>query len=88
LLAAGLAAAAANIIGRLFMAVFSPSFFDVVPMASFFFLCGVMFTTLQRLGLKPGWVLRQAVVSRKFDSGREIRPAFPDALPSPNPGGA
>lgn len=88
LLAAALAAAAANIIGRLFMAVFSPSFFDVVPMASFFFLCGVMFTTLQRLGLKPGWVLQQAVVFHQPNSAREIGQEFPGALPSPNPGGA
>ncbi|HKV95670.1 MAG TPA: hypothetical protein VJW20_24205 [Candidatus Angelobacter sp.] len=52
-------AVAANIIGRIIMAVFSPSIFAVVPMASFFFACGTSFTTMDRLGLRPGRVFRR-----------------------------
>ncbi len=70
LIAAALAATAANIAGRLVMAVFSPSFFAVIPMASFFFLCGAMFTTLQRLGLKPGMVFRPAALYARDGLGR------------------
>lgn len=62
LISAALAAAAANVAGRLVMAMFSPSFFAVIPMASFFFVCGAGFTTIERLGLKPGMVFRSALV--------------------------
>ncbi|MGC2697142.1 MAG: hypothetical protein WA738_15255 [Candidatus Angelobacter sp.] len=65
-ISAVLAAAAANIAGRIVMAVFSPSFFAVIPMASFFFLCGATFTTIQRLGLKPGTVFRPAFAGAGF----------------------
>ena len=70
LISAALVATAANIAGRLVMAVFSPSFFAVIPMASFFFLCGAMFTTLQRLGLKPGMVFRPAALYARGGFGR------------------
>ena len=68
LLAAALAAAAANIAGRIVMAVFSPSFFAVIPMASFFFLCGATFTTMQKLGLKPGVMFRPVFSAASFAS--------------------
>lgn len=52
-------AIAANIVGRIIMAVFSPSIFAVVPMASFFFACGTLFTAMDRIGLRPGRAFRR-----------------------------
>jgi len=51
--------------------MFSPSLFGVVPMASFLFLCGAAFTSMQRMGLRPGLVLRPV---RKVD--RALAPAY------------
>ena len=80
LLSAVLAAAAANIAGRIVMAVFSPSFFAVIPMASFFFLCGATFTTIQRLGLKPGMVFRPVFSAARIPmAGKHARITFPVA---------
>ncbi|HEY7404735.1 MAG TPA: hypothetical protein VIB39_14520 [Candidatus Angelobacter sp.] len=58
LISAALYAAAANIAARAVLAMFSPSLFGVVPMASFLFLCGAAFTSMQKMGLRPGLVLR------------------------------
>ncbi|HEX4487318.1 MAG TPA: hypothetical protein VH088_13685 [Terriglobales bacterium] len=62
LIAAALTATTAHVIGRSLMAVFSPSLFGVVPLASFFFFCGVAFTTLQRSRLRPAIPARRALV--------------------------
>lgn len=67
LMAAAFYAVAANIAARAVMAMFSPSLFGVIPMASFFFLCGAAFTSMQRVGLRPGLVLCQV---------KKIDPAF------------
>lgn len=70
--------AAAHIVSRSVFAVFSPSLFGVVPLASFFFVCGVAFTTMQRLELKPQLQARRVLVLRPAtqpgpESGIEIR---------------
>lgn len=62
LITAALTAATAHIIGRSLMAVFSPSLFGVVPLASFFFFCGVVFTTLQRTRLQSTRPARRVVI--------------------------
>jgi hypothetical protein len=53
LISVALFASTAHLLGRSLMAVFSPSLFGVVPLASFFFFCGAAFTALQRARLAP-----------------------------------
>ena len=77
LVSAALLAAAANIAARAVMAVFSPSLFGVVPMASFLFFCGVAMTTMQRIGLRPGVALRPV---RKMDPGKDF--AYGQGIPA------
>lgn len=62
LIAAVFLAAAANIVSRSLFSVFSGALFGVIPMASFLFLCGASFTTMQRAGVRPGFVLRKAFI--------------------------
>jgi hypothetical protein len=64
LLSSAFAAASAHTIARCVMAVFSPSLFAVVPLASFFFLCGAAFTIMQRLQLKPHLVAHRVLMLR------------------------
>jgi hypothetical protein len=77
LISAALYAAAANIAARATMAMFSPSLFGVVPMASFLFLCGAGFTAMERMGLKPGLVLRPV---RRVDPA--LAPAYGHVYPA------
>jgi hypothetical protein len=64
LISAALLAATAHIVGRSLMAIFSPSLFGVVPLASFFFFCGLAFTTLQRARLASP-VVRRIIVLKQ-----------------------
>ncbi len=77
LISAAMFAAAANIAARAVLAMFSPSLFGVVPMASFLFLCGAAFTSMQRMGLRPGLVLRPV---RKVDPA--LAPAYGYVYPA------
>src|ERR1044072_6314017 len=58
-LSAAFVASAAHVVCRSITAVFSPSLFGVIPLASFFFFCGAAFTTMQRLRLNPHAVARR-----------------------------
>jgi hypothetical protein len=72
----GFIAAAAHIVARSVMAMFSPSLFGVIPLASFFFFCGAGFTTMQRMGVRPGVkVLRAVLVRRPLIAGASPSPA-------------
>ena len=62
LLGAAFVAMAANLIPRSIFAIFSPSLFGVIPMASFLFLCGASFTSMERAGVKKGFLLCKARV--------------------------
>jgi hypothetical protein len=64
LLSAGLLAAAAHIVARSLMAVFSPSLFAVVPLASFFFFCGASFSALQHSRSHARFHARRVLVMR------------------------
>jgi hypothetical protein len=77
LISAAMFAAAANIASRAVLAMFSPSLFGVVPMASFLFFCGAAFTSMQRVGLRPGLVLRPV---RKVDPAAAL--AYGRAYPA------
>jgi hypothetical protein len=65
LIASAFAAAAAHIVARSLLAVFSPSLFAVIPLASFFFFCGAGFTVMQRLQLRPTLVARRVLVLKQ-----------------------
>ena len=65
MLSAALLAAAAHILCRSLLAVFSPSLFGVVPLASFFFFCGSSFTTLQHARAHPLCRARRVLVLRR-----------------------
>jgi hypothetical protein len=76
IVSAGFIAAAAHIVARSVMAMFSPSLFGVIPLASFFFFCGAGFTTMQRMGVRPGVkVLRAVLVRRPLIAGASPSPA-------------
>jgi hypothetical protein len=62
LVSVALLAGAAHIFARALAATFSPSLFGVVPLASFFFLCGAAFTTLQRTRAESFLVARRVLV--------------------------
>lgn len=61
---AAFAGAAAHIVGRSLMAVFSSSLFALVPLASFFFYCGAAFTSMQLARSHPTAAARRVLVLR------------------------
>jgi hypothetical protein len=67
-------AAAAHIVSRSALAIFSPSLFGVVPLASFFFLCGAGSTTMQRIRSQSGLRARRVLVLRPAN-GSSSEPA-------------
>lgn len=62
LISAVFLAAAAHIFARCVSGIFSPSLFGVIPLASFFFLCGAGFTAVQRAVARPVAIARRVVV--------------------------
>lgn len=75
LISATLLAVAAHLVSRSALAIFSPSLFGVVPLASFFFLCGAAFTTLQHMAAQPRIVARRVLVLRP-DTGSSSQPVI------------
>jgi F0F1-type ATP synthase membrane subunit c/vacuolar-type H+-ATPase subunit K len=67
LLSAAFLAAAAHILARSLSAVFSPSLFGVIPLASFFFLCGALFSVMERVPRAPALAARRVLVLRCAD---------------------
>jgi hypothetical protein len=68
LISAALLAAAAHVLARSVVAIFSPSLFDVVPLASFFFLCGAAFTALDRGVARPALAARRVLILRSAET--------------------
>jgi hypothetical protein len=62
LISAVFLAAGAHIFARCLSGVFSPSLFGVIPLASFFFLCGAGFTAVQRTVARPVAVARRVAI--------------------------
>lgn len=70
LISCALLAAAAHILARSATAVFSPSLFGVVPLASFFFLCGALFTTIDHVTARPHVTARRILILRQVEAAR------------------
>lgn len=65
LISAAFLAAAAHLVARSVMGVFSPSLFAVIPLASFFFLCGAALTAIGRLRQNPHLAARRVLILRQ-----------------------
>ena len=61
-------AVAAHIFARCLSGIFSPSLFGVIPLASFFFLCGAGFTAAQRTMANPVAVARRVLILKAADN--------------------